>query len=142
MNQRTAPPKNPADLAHYALIHLDDPRGVMPWLNWPAWLAGNVLSDLQSAGALRFSLYDQVIQATLAGQGVTLGRIPLIAKLLNDGRLAAPFARRYDSPRGCFGFCAPHAQARAEAIAFIDWFHAEAKHPSIGAARTAKARRA
>src|SRR6185436_20095286 len=78
------------------------------------------------AGTMRFSLYDQVIQATVAGQGVALGRIPLIAELLNDGRLVAPFAKRFDSPRGYFAVVAPHAVQRPEAAAFIDWLRGEA----------------
>jgi DNA-binding transcriptional LysR family regulator len=103
------------------LIHLDDPNGAMPWLNWPAWLAANGLPDLKPAGSIRFSLYDQVIQATLGNQGVALGRIPLIAELLSDGRLVAPFPKRYDSPRGYFAITAPHAAGRADVEAFVTW---------------------
>lgn len=138
------PLKKPADLARHALIHLDDPGGMMPWLNWPAWLAANGLPDLKPAGALRFSLYDQVIQATLAGQGVALGRVPLIAGLLDDGRLLAPFPKRYDSPRGYFALAAPHADARPEAVAFIAWLHGEAAQRGDGTAGTgpAESRRA
>ena len=40
-----APLKQPADLARHVLIHLDDPAGIMPWLNWPAWLTSNGLPD-------------------------------------------------------------------------------------------------
>jgi DNA-binding transcriptional LysR family regulator len=87
---------------------------------------------------MRFSLYDQVIQATVAGQGVALGRIPLIAELLNDGRLVAPFPKRYDSPRGYFVVVAPHAGQRPEASAFIDWLRNEATPRAAGAAPAAK----
>jgi DNA-binding transcriptional LysR family regulator len=120
------------------LIHLDDPGGIMPWLNWPAWLASNGQPTLKPAGTMRFSLYDQVIQATVAGQGVALGRIPLIAELLNDGRLVAPFPKRYDSPRGYFVVVAPHAGQRPEASAFIDWLRNEATPRAAGAAPAAK----
>ncbi len=118
--------KQPADLARHVLIHLDDPGGILPWLNWPAWLAANGAPNLKPAGAIRFSLYDQVIQATLAGQGVALGRIPLIAQWLEDGHLVAPLGRRYDSPRGYFALLAPHAAARPEAKAFVAWIAGEA----------------
>ena len=123
--------KQPADLARHVLIHLDDPGGVLPWLNWPAWLAANGQPDLKPAGAIRFSLYDQVIQATLAGQGVALGRIPLIAQWLEDGRLVAPFPRRYDSPRGYFALLAPHAASRPEAKAFVAWIAGEAAQRQV-----------
>jgi LysR family transcriptional regulator, glycine cleavage system transcriptional activator len=123
---RTGPPlQRPADLARHVLIHLDDPGGILPWLNWPAWLAANGEPGLRPAGAMRFSLYDQVIQATAAGQGVALGRIPLIAQWLQDGRLVAPLPKRYDSSRGYFAIVAPHAEVRPEAAAFIAWLRSE-----------------
>jgi DNA-binding transcriptional LysR family regulator len=126
--KRTGVPlKRPQDLAHHVLIHLDDPHGSTPWLNWPAWLAANALADLKPAGSMRFSLYDQVIQATLGAQGVALGRIPLIAELLQDGRLIAPFPKRYDSPRGYFIIVAPHAVNRADVEAFVSWLASQAQ---------------
>ena len=121
-----APLKQPSDLARHVLIHLDDPSGFMPWLNWPAWLTSNGQPNLKPAGSLRFSLYDQVIQATLGGQGVALGRIPLISELLRDGKLIAPFPKRYDSPRSYVVIVAPHAAGRRDVAAFLDWLQREA----------------
>ncbi len=121
-----APLKQPSDLSRHVLIHLDDPGGFMPWLNWPAWLTSNGLPNLKPAGSLRFSLYDQVIQATLGGQGVALGRVPLISELLRDGRLAAPFPKRYDSPRSYFVITAQHAEERPDVAAFAAWLLREA----------------
>ena len=127
LQKRTgAPLKRPADLARHVLIHLDDPAGHLPWLNWPAWLTSNGLPNLKPAGSLRFSLYDQVIQATLGGQGVALGRIPLISELLRDGRLVAPFPKRYDSPRSYFVITARHAAERPDVAAFTAWLSREA----------------
>jgi len=126
MQRAGAPLKQPADLAHHVLIHLDDPAGFMPWLNWPAWLTSNGQPNLKPAGSLRFSLYDQVIQATLGGQGVALGRIPLISELLRDGKLIAPFPKRYDSPRSYFVVMAPHVAERGDVTAFVDWLQREA----------------
>ncbi|HQR12555.1 MAG TPA: transcriptional regulator GcvA [Casimicrobiaceae bacterium] len=125
-----APLKQPADLARHVLIHLDDPGGIMPWLNWPAWLTSNGQPALKPAGSLRFSLYDQVIQATLGAQGVALGRIPLISELLRDGRLIAPFPKRYDSPRSYFVIHAPHAVDRPDVAAFAAWLLQEAASQS------------
>ncbi len=123
---RDPPLRRPEDLARHVLLHLDDPSGTMPWLNWPAWLAANGQPGLKPAGSVKFSLYDQVIQATVAGQGVALGRIPLIAEFLHDGRLVAPFPKRYDSPRGYFAITASHAATRPEAAAFVAWLRSEA----------------
>jgi len=121
-----APLREPSDLARHVLIHLDDPAGYMPWLNWPAWLTSNGQPNLKPAGSLRFSLYDQVIQAALGGQGVALGRIPLISELLHEGKLIAPFPKRYDSPRSYFVVMAPHVADRPDVAAFADWLQREA----------------
>src|SRR5512140_1910966 len=116
----------PADLARHVLLHLDDPEGRTPWLDWRAWLAANGEPGLKPAGALRFKLYDQVIQAAVGGQGVALGRIPLIAEHLRDGRLVAPFAKRYDTARGYFAVVAPHSVGRPDVADFVAWLAAEA----------------
>jgi DNA-binding transcriptional LysR family regulator len=128
------PLAKPADLAHHVLLHLDDPEGRTPWLDWTVWLAANGQPGLKGAGSLRFKLYDQVIQAAVGGQGIALGRIPLIAEHLRDGRLVTPFPKRYDSARGYYAVVAPHAADRADVAAFVDWLRDEAK---IEASRTA-----
>jgi len=120
------PLARPADLRSHVLLHLDDSEGTLPWLNWPAWLAANGQPDLKPAGSLRFRMYDQLIQAAVAGQGVALGRLPLLSEHLRDGRLVAPFAKRYDSARGYYVLVAPHAERRADVSAFVDWLSDEA----------------
>ncbi len=120
------PLKRPADLARHVLLHFDDPEGRTPWLDWRAWLAANAEPSLRPAGSLRFTLYDQVIQAAVGGQGVALGRLPMIAGLLRDGRLVAPFPKKFDSARGYYVLVAPHARGRADVDAFVAWIAAEA----------------
>ncbi len=124
----------PADLAHHVLLHLDDDEGTLPWLNWPAWLAANGQPDLKPAGSLRFRMYDQLIQAAVAGQGVALGRLPLLAEHMRDGRLVAPFARRYDSARGYYVLVVPQAQSRPDVAALVAWLEDEAAQTRDAAA--------
>jgi LysR family glycine cleavage system transcriptional activator len=126
IRRRGTPLARPADLARHVLLHLDDPEGRMPWLDWSSWLVSNGAPGLKPAGTLRFTLYDQVIQAAVGGQGVALGRIPMIAAHLRDGRLVAPFAKRYDSARGYFAIVAPRAGERADVAAFVRWLQDEA----------------
>jgi LysR family glycine cleavage system transcriptional activator len=120
------PLARPADLARHVLLHLDDPDGRTPWLDWSVWLGSNGQLGLRPAGSLRFKLYDQVIQAAVGGQGVALGRVPLIAEHLRDGRLIAPFAKRYESARGYYALVAPHAAERVDVSAFVGWLVDEA----------------
>jgi len=120
------PLRSPADLAHHVLLHLDDPEGRTPWLDWRSWLASNGQPGLKPAGTLRFRLYDQVVQAAVGGQGVALGRLPMIAEHLRDGRLVAPFARKYESARGYFALPAPRVVDRPDVVAFLEWLREEA----------------
>jgi len=141
-NPRT-PLRSPADLAHHVLLHLDDSEGRTPWLDWRAWLAANGEPALKPAGSLRFTLYDQVVQAAVGGQGVALGRLPMIAEHLRDGRLVAPFPKKFDSARGYYVLIAPHAHARPDVLAFVEWLRAEAAavvEPATDAPRRAGAR--
>ncbi len=124
--ERGPPLRKPADLARHVLLHFDDPEGRVPWINWQAWLAANGAAGLKPAGAMRFSLYDQVIRAAVDGQGVALGRVPLISGFLDHHQLVAPFGKRYDAPRGYYAIAAPHAGDRPEVRAFIDWLRKEA----------------
>jgi len=126
-----APLRTPADLAHHVLLHLDDADGRTPWLDWRSWLASNGQPGMKAAGSLRFKLYDQVIQAAVGGQGVALGRVPMIADHLRDGRLAAPFAKRYDSARGYYAIVAPRAAERDDVGAFLRWLADEAAQAAV-----------
>src|SRR5438105_14427552 len=87
---RSRPLKRPEDLARHILLSIDDERGRFTWLNWSAWLAALGIHELTPAGTLRFNHFDQVIQAALGGQGVALGRVPLIDNLFKTGELVAP----------------------------------------------------
>ena len=121
-----SPLRSPADLTRHVLLHLDDPDGTTPWLDWRSWLASNGQPGLKPAGALRFRLYDQVVQSAVGGQGVALGRLPMIGEHLRDGRLVAPFARKYDSARGYFALAAPRVAEREDVVAFLGWLAEQA----------------
>jgi DNA-binding transcriptional LysR family regulator len=140
VRRKGTPLTTPADLARHVLLHLDDPEGRTPWLEWGIWLAANGQPGLKPAGSLRFKLYDQVIQAAVGGQGVALGRIPLIAEHLRDGRLTAPFPKRYDSARGYYAVVAPHATERADVAGFVAWLSDEAAR-ELGHDKSPPARR-
>ena len=125
-NNPKTPLRKPADLRNHVLLHMDDPEGRIPWLNWQTWLAANGEPQLKPAGSLRFSIYDQVVVAALGGQGVALGRVPMVSELLETGRLVAPFSKRYDSHRGYYVIVAPHAHARPDVAAFVQFLREQA----------------
>jgi len=120
---RTRPLKRPEDLSRHVLLHIDDR---FPWLNWSVWLTANGVRDLTPAGSMRFSHFHDIVQAAVDGQGVALGRVPLIDGLLKQHKLVAPFRNRYVTTRAYFVVPAARAAQRPEARAFIDWLEAEA----------------
>ncbi|HLS85692.1 MAG TPA: LysR substrate-binding domain-containing protein [Burkholderiales bacterium] len=117
--------RRPEDLDRFTLIHFNDLEGYAPWLSWDVWLAGNGGGRGQGKGALYFSHYDQAMRAALAGQGIALGRVPVVDDLLRDGRLAAPFGEDLAVPlqdRSYWLLQAPAAQpGKAEVLAFRAW---------------------
>ena len=115
------PLHRPQDLTHYALLHLDDRDNPAPWLSWAHWLAANGAGEIKPAGSLGFNYFDQIIRAALAGQGVALGRVPLIRDLLRDGSLIAPLGTRALVDRAYFLMHAGLAHGRPEVSRFAQW---------------------
>ena len=81
--------KTRRSLERHALLDFDAPRGHLrpDWLQWSSWLRQRGWAAARPRAVLRFNQYDQVIHAALAGQGLALGRLPLLQPLLDEGRL-------------------------------------------------------
>lgn len=120
------PLATPTDLSQQVLLHIDDPEGLWPWMSWPAWLELAGLSELRPAGNLRFTNYSEVIAAAIAGQGVAIGRSPLVRQALRSGDLVALFGREHESSRAYYLLASGAAAARPEAMRFADWVRREA----------------
>ncbi|HJW02360.1 MAG TPA: LysR substrate-binding domain-containing protein [Azospira sp.] len=109
-----------ANLPSLTLLAFEDGRDY-PWLRWDNWLAELEQTPAQAKGLLQFNHYDQCIYAALAGQGMALGRAPLIRDHLADGRLV-PLAPPRPTPgqRAYYLLRSHHAQ-RPEVGAFALW---------------------
>ena len=81
--------RNRQALSRVTLLEMDPPRGHLrpAWLQWSTWVRERGWASVKPRGVLRFNQYDQIIHAALAGQGLALGRLPLIQPLLDEGRL-------------------------------------------------------
>ncbi|MSQ54484.1 MAG: LysR family transcriptional regulator [Betaproteobacteria bacterium] len=117
--------RTPADLHRQVLLEFDQPDGAFPWLSWRQWLETAGLAGLKPQGVLRFSAYDQVVNAALSGVGVALGRSALVAKALAGRKLVAPFKGETSTERAYFAVTAPGAASRPEVKAFVDWVASE-----------------
>jgi LysR family glycine cleavage system transcriptional activator len=134
------PLKKPEDLRHHTMLHMEpDAAGILQ--SWTMWLRALKLEGLVPASTLHFSMYDQLIQATLAGQGVGLGRSPLIDGLLRQKKLVAPFRQTMASPRSYYLIESTSGARKPEVRAFVEWLRREAAvDASAGASGSAAVR--
>lgn len=132
----SVPLKKPADLAHFPLIEAGDAhRSHLEWLTWRRWFDEQQLSKLVPLRWLHFNYAYQMVQAALAGQGVVLARLPMVAESLANGDLVEPLPDlRMESPHAYWLIVGPRSAQRAEIEAFCDWLKAQAKatRASIG----------
>lgn len=125
LRERARPLRRPQDLARHVLLHIDDPACRWPWLGWTEWLEALGVPELQPAGSLRFSHYDQLIQAAMDGEGVAIGRNPLLGRLIRKKQLVAPFSRRTVPSREYFIVASAGSAGRPAVADFAEWLLAE-----------------
>jgi len=122
------PLRAPADLRGHTLLHQEDPRA--SWLEWNLWLHAHGLRDLKPAGALHFSQYDQLVQAAVNGQGVALGRLPLLRRTLRDKQLVTPFRKSVASACGYYLLRSTRSAGKSDVTGFEAWLLQEARKDS------------
>ena len=99
-----------------------------PCWNWDAWLEAQGWPGIRPKGVIRFNLFDQMIHAAVAGQGIALGRSQFIRPMLDDGRLIAlPTRRPGPQSSKAFYLFQRDGEPSKGAQALIDWILAEAK---------------
>ncbi|MGQ0752420.1 MAG: transcriptional regulator GcvA [Betaproteobacteria bacterium] len=119
--------ERPEDLQHFVLLHYEDPEQNTPWLSWEVWFEVMKVKRFTPKGTLYFSHYDQAIRAAVNGQGVALGRLPLIAGMLQEGSLVAPLRdARYSTDsedRAYWLITSDAAHARGPVQTFVAWLN-------------------
>lgn len=115
-----------ADLDGQVLLEYEDPD--RPWLQWRDWLQMRGW-QVRPKAVLRFNQYDQVVHSAMAGQGIAMGRLPLLGQSLADRHL-----RTLDSPRAPRGtdhgyWLLQGSEFPRESVnAVIAWLLGEAAH--------------
>ncbi|HEX5338602.1 MAG TPA: LysR substrate-binding domain-containing protein [Gallionella sp.] len=111
---------------YQVLLEFDNPK--YPWLHWSDFLSSLGADAPKPRGMLRFNQYNQVIQAAMAGQGIALGRVALVAPMLADKRLAVlkPDAAARSSGYS-YWLVQADAQPRQQVRDVAAWIKAEAQ---------------
>jgi LysR family glycine cleavage system transcriptional activator len=122
-----APLAKPADLVRHTLLEEDEARPSAEYLSWRHWLAVHGLPELQPARWLYFNYTHQQVQAALAGQGVTLTRLPLTMETLARGELVEPFAGSRLATPYAYWLIAERESGRPELERFVEWLQVQAR---------------
>jgi LysR family transcriptional regulator, glycine cleavage system transcriptional activator len=116
--------REPGDLRRQTLIHFEWYRTDRETPIWPRWLARAGMRDLEPSAELTFTDESHAIQAAIAGQGVALLDLMLIADELASGALVQPFGPVLPGYR-CF-LVYPEAATESERIAAArSWLRSE-----------------
>ena len=129
--------REPRDVARFTLIEAGDAHRThyLEYLSWRRWFDARDLSRLQPERWLYFNYAHQIVQAALAGQGLALARMPLIADALASGDLVEVLpGHRMDSPLTYWLMVGPRSAQRPEIQAFCAWLQlqAQATRAAIG----------
>jgi LysR family glycine cleavage system transcriptional activator len=112
--------REPADLLNFPLLHLDDRK------NWLRWLeaAGVLAADVSRGPVLNRA--SMVIDAAVDGQGIALARTTLAARDLIQGRLVKPFSLALRLPNAYWIVCPQATSMLPKIRASRDWLLGEA----------------
>jgi LysR family glycine cleavage system transcriptional activator len=137
LRDATRPLKSAADLERHTLLTVEMHDAPLT-ADWEPWLQLMGLATVHMAHSVRFTRYGEAVGAAVAGQGIVIGRLPLLADLVRDRKLVAPFRSPAASRRGYFVTLAPHAAHNPAARACADWLVQEAEQ--AGASQPPKRR--
>ncbi len=125
------PLKKPADLVHHTLLAVEMPHDQGLTVDWAPWFTVMGLSEPRMKNTLRFTQYTDAVAAAVAGQGVVIGRLPLLDALLRGGKLVTPFRGAAVSRRGYYVATSPRAAANPDAQDCVRWLFAEAQRATV-----------
>ncbi|OAN51401.1 LysR family transcriptional regulator [Paramagnetospirillum marisnigri] len=109
-----------ADLARATLLH-----NVSVSTDWAYWFATKGEPEIEPARSSRFDTIQMVLDAAISGLGVGIGRLPLVQRDLDSGRLAMVLGPPIPSRTAYWMVCARESLARPEVRAFRDWLRSE-----------------
>lgn len=130
---RKRPLRSVRDLSSHVWLDMQTTSNGRPWHDWQHWFDAMKIRGAKPAGSLRFSHYDQVVQAAIEGSGVAIGKRPHLTRQLGEGALVAPLDDAAVARIGGFFVIRGEAARSDAADAFIAWLHDEARRDTAHA---------
>jgi LysR family glycine cleavage system transcriptional activator len=109
------------DLQRATLIHVDGRQVPAPSPDWTRWCTAAGVHELDTQSGVHFPDSALAVQAAIAGHGVAIVSLVLVADALDAGLLAAPFAPVLRGETYHFA-CAPDLETRPDIVALRNWF--------------------
>ncbi len=109
------------DLAHHTLLH--DYKTI----GWKEWLDDMGVKGVDYSRGPGFSHYSLTLQAAALGQGVALGREPLVTEALKNGSLVRPFDISLSTGMGYYVINTNTVTSKSKIRAFTGWLMEEVK---------------
>jgi LysR family transcriptional regulator, glycine cleavage system transcriptional activator len=121
------PLKEPRDLLHHTLAHIEWSRQGVTWPNWRMWMAAAGIDDYDDSNTLVFGTSSHAVDAAMAGDAVALADFAMVANDLSEGRLVRPFDLSIKvAPEYAYFLVYPEAGANdPRIVAFRDWMLSE-----------------
>ncbi|MDO5101380.1 MAG: LysR substrate-binding domain-containing protein [Lautropia sp.] len=129
----------PADPRRWPLIHLDWHQPGLQVFDWPAWAKAAGIRPAELRRGIRYSDGAHAVQAAIAGQGVALLGLPLLAKEIRHGLLAVLPGPQL--PGDAYHVCTPSRRAVTPAMKqVLEWLMSSSHdQPSIHGQNSTKA---
>ncbi len=119
-----------ATLLRWDLSSFEWASNTRKWNYWKHWLAQQGAEHVTPGDGIRFTDYNQALQAAIAGQGFIIGSTPILRDLVEANLLVNPFPNGVATDIGYDLVTTEIAQSRPEVATFIQWTMEEAR--SVG----------
>lgn len=116
-------------LANSTWLEYQNPK--TPWLTWSAWMKLVGIEVIEPPRTLYFNQYDQLIHAAIAGQGVALGRIPLVSNFLRQGLLLSLTDKPTALEDRGYWIVLPRHELSEDSVEVLEWLREQAKSPQF-----------
>lgn len=128
------PLREPADLKHHTLLHVDwgiKMQGEGPLPDWTMWLKSAGVEDIDPKKGPVFTVEDMAIAAAARGSGIALASVYAVREEIENGTLVLPFERMIEASVSYWVVAPERTAENTKVKAFREWILATAKETGL-----------